>query len=94
MIDTRPFHLAMVPLIAFRPCCLLDFGSLGGTTCLPSAVPELRTSTLKQSVFCLTRVWSRPLVFGTLFDCLPSLWERLCLRPAPSPLWSPENLNY
>ena len=55
-----------------------------GATCLPSAVPELRTSTLKQTVFSLARLRSRPLVFGMSFDCLPSLWSRLRLRPAPS----------
>src|ERR1700682_628996 len=81
-----------------RPCVpsLLPVGFrwVGGATCLPSAVPELRTSTLKQTVFCLTRLWSRPLVFGTSFSCLPSLWSQLRLRPAPSPLLSPENLNY
>src|ERR1700686_1549140 len=65
-----------------------------GTTCFPPAVPELRTSTLKQTVFNLRRLWSRPLVFGTSFSCLPSLLERLRLRPALSPPLSPKNLNY
>src|SRR6266403_5048302 len=62
--------------------------------CVPSAVPELRTSTLKLTVFILTRLRSRPLVFGMSFSCLPSLLERLHLQPALSPPLSPKNLNY
>src|SRR6202171_5016938 len=81
-----------------RPCVpsLLPVGFrwVGGTTCLPSAVPALRASTLKQTVFILTRLWSRPLVFGTSFSSLPSLLERLGLRPALSPLLLAINLNY
>src|SRR4030081_3107397 len=78
-----------------RPHCLSDFGgSEVGATCLPSAVPELHASTLKQAIFILTRLWFRPLLFGTAFSCLPSLWERLRLPPALSPLLSPKNLNW
>src|SRR6266481_7408432 len=95
MIDTAPgfiwswFRPYWVP-----PLCLSDFGESGGTTCFPPAVPELRTSTLKQTVFILRRLRSRPLVFGVSFSCLPSLLERLHLQPALSPPLSPKNLNY
>jgi len=59
----------------------------------PLYLPELRASTLKQTVFSLTPR-PRPLGFGMSFNCLPSLWSQLRLRPAPSPLWLPKNLNY
>src|SRR5258707_14542820 len=71
----------------------VGFGGLGGTTCLPSAVPKLRASILKQMEFILTRLRSRPLVFGVSFSCLPSLLERLHLQPALSPPLSPKNLS-
>src|SRR5260370_10724387 len=96
MIDTAPGFIWPW----FRPflgsaLCMSDFDESGvGTTCFPSAVPELRTSTLKQTVFILTRLRSRPLVFGMSFSCLPSLLERLHLQPALSPPLSPKNLNY
>src|SRR5260370_36579152 len=67
---------------------------VGGTTCLPSAVPELRASILKQTEFILTRLRSRPLVFRVSFGCLLSFLERLHLQPALSPPLSPKNLNY
>ena len=55
---------------------------VGGAPCLPSTVPGLYTSTLKQTVCILARRWSRLPVSGTSFSSLPSLWERLRLRPA------------
>src|SRR5258707_7780443 len=83
----------MVPPFLGSALCMSDFDESGvGTTCFPSAVPELRTSTLKQTVFILTRLRSRPLVFGMSFSCLPSLLERLHLQPALSPPLSPKNL--
>src|ERR1035437_5555791 len=36
------------------PLLPVGFRWVGGTTCLPSAVPELRTSTLTQAVFFVT----------------------------------------
>src|SRR6476660_2787265 len=63
---------------------------VGGATCPSSAVREILVST----PFILTRLRSRPLVFGMSFSCLPSLWERLHLRPAPSRPLSPKDLNY
>src|SRR3984893_14687131 len=95
VIDPPPVFIGHgAALVSLLPCYLVRFRWVGGATCLPSAVPELRTSTLKQTVFSLVRLRSRPLVFGTSFNCLPSLWSRRRLRPAPSPLWSPKNLNY
>src|ERR1700687_20549 len=63
---------------------------VGDATCLPSAVPGLRASTLKRTVFISARAWSRPRLLGTSLGCLPSLWVGPCLRPAPSPLSSPK----
>ena len=57
-------------------------------------MPELRSSTPKQTAFIVTRLWFRPLVFGTSFSCLLSFWERLHLRPALSPPLSRRKLNY
>src|SRR6266404_9979964 len=84
----------MVPPLLGSALMPVGFGGLGGTTCLPSAVPELRASILKQMEFILTRLRSRPSVFGVSFSCLPSLLERLHLQPALSPPLSPKNLNY
>jgi hypothetical protein len=63
------------------PWCPSELGRLG-YTCLPSAVPE-----------CSMRLRPRPPVLGKSFDCSPSFWERLRLRPAPSPRLSPRTLN-
>jgi hypothetical protein len=63
------------------PWCPSELGRLG-YTCLPSAVPE-----------CSTRLRPRPPVLGKSFDCSPSFWERLRLRPAHSPRLSPRTLN-
>src|SRR5258708_17985573 len=94
MIDTAPgFIWSWFRPYWAPPLCQSDFGESGGTTCLPPAVPERRTSTLKQTVFILRRLRFRPLVFGTSFSCLPSLLELLRLRPALSPPLSPKNLN-
>ena len=82
--------LAMDPPFLSSALCLPDFGGVGGATCPSSAVRELLVST----PFILTRLRSRPLVFGTSFSCLPSLWERLHLQPAPSRPLSPKDLNY
>ena len=57
-------------------------------TCLPSIVPRVRTSPLKQIIF-LTRSRSRALVSGTSFNCLPSFSGRRCLRPVLSHPLSP-----
>ena len=54
----------------FCSYCLPEFGESGvDTICLPSAVPGLRTPTLKQTEFILTRLRSRPPVFGVSFSC-------------------------
>src|ERR1700730_3177610 len=90
VIDPPPVFIGHgAALVSLLPCYLVRFRWVGGATCLPSAVPELRTSTLKQTVFSLTRLRSRPSVFGTSFNCLPSFSRRRCLRPALSHPLSP-----
>ena len=83
----------------FRPywaAPLLSVGlgvRVGDAICLPSAVPELRTSTLKQIVFVLTQPWFPPRLFATVFGCLRPLSEEPCLRLALSPRLSPKIPN-
>ena len=79
--------------IESRPDDLSDFGGFGGTTCLPSAVPELRASTLKQAVVIRACLRFQPLAFGKLFGFLPSFWERPRSRLALNPPLSPGTLN-
>src|SRR6266481_4008895 len=69
-------------LIGHRPvACRISVGM--GTKCFPSAVPELRMSTLKQAAFVLTSVG--PLPFETSCNGLPLFWERLRSRPVLNP---------
>ncbi len=65
--SARGRHQAMVP-----PSLRVGFRS-GVRTCLPSAVADLRASTLTQAASFLTSLWPRPLAFGKLFSCSPSL---------------------
>src|SRR4051812_488888 len=93
MVDHRPASPGHgSALIGFRP------GPYGtsvsrGYVCLPLAVPDRRSSTLKEIEFNLTRLQSHTLMFGKAFTCLSSLWERPRLRPALSPPLSPKKLR-